>query len=136
MKFSQYVRFVGFWKAVKDFLLFPFWLIYNFFVYMPNLKREVAAQNGVDVCTEDMLNEYCSKKLPPLPPLWEKSFNSERKGWVDTHPFRIIKIIYFFKYFSKNLPVYDSSTLQIFSGVPSATIVPPASPPSGPKSIM
>lgn len=34
------------------------------------------------------------------------------------------------------LPVYDSETSATFSGVPVATIVPPLSPPSGPRSIM
>src|SRR5215468_4377652 len=36
---------------------------------------------------------------------------------------------------SRNLPVYDSLTLATSSGVPSATIVPPPAPPSGPRSI-
>ena len=35
----------------------------------------------------------------------------------------------------KYLPVYDFSTLATCSGVPLAIIVPPLSPPSGPKSI-
>lgn len=35
-----------------------------------------------------------------------------------------------------NCPVYDSSTSATCSGVPSATISPPASPPSGPRSMI
>ena len=38
--------------------------------------------------------------------------------------------------FFKNWPVYDSLTLATSSGVPVATILPPISPPSGPKSII
>ena len=44
--------------------------------------------------------------------------------------------IYLSKYFFKNFPVSDSGFLEICSGVPIATILPPASPPSGPKSII
>ena len=36
----------------------------------------------------------------------------------------------------KCLPVKDDLDFEIFSGVPSATIFPPFSPPSGPKSII
>lgn len=36
----------------------------------------------------------------------------------------------------KYLPVWDASTFTTSSGVPVTTIVPPLSPPSGPKSIM
>jgi len=35
----------------------------------------------------------------------------------------------------RNLPVYDASTAATSSGVPTATISPPASPPSGPRSM-
>ena len=41
-----------------------------------------------------------------------------------------------FKYFFKKIPVCDSGFLVICSGVPTAIILPPASPPSGPKSII
>ena len=40
------------------------------------------------------------------------------------------------KYFFKNFPVCDLSFFIICSGVPVATISPPLSPPSGPKSII
>ena len=38
--------------------------------------------------------------------------------------------------FFKNFPVYDLSFFTICSGVPTAIISPPPSPPSGPKSII
>ncbi len=41
-----------------------------------------------------------------------------------------------YKYFLKNWPVYDRSDFAICSGVPVATTCPPASPPSGPRSMM
>lgn len=40
------------------------------------------------------------------------------------------------KYFFKNWPVWLFSFFTICSGVPTCTIVPPLSPPSGPKSII
>lgn len=40
-----------------------------------------------------------------------------------------------YSFFDKNLPVYESLHLQICSGVPSVTILPPNSPPLGPKSM-
>ena len=50
--------------------------------------------------------------------------------------FKIYNSFSLVKNFLKYLPVYDSLTLQISSGVPCAIIVPPPSPPSGPRSIM
>ncbi len=44
--------------------------------------------------------------------------------------------VQFFKYFFKYCPVYEALTLATCSGVPLAIIRPPASPPSGPRSII
>ena len=42
----------------------------------------------------------------------------------------------YFNIFLRYCPVYDSEHLAIASGVPLATIVPPLSPPSGPRSMI
>ena len=48
----------------------------------------------------------------------------------------IFGCVHYYNTFFKNSPVYDSLHFAICSGVPVAMIVPPLSPPSGPRSII
>ena len=58
--------------------------------------------------------------------------------YINKKPYLISRygFLNLFKIFFKNFPVYEPFTFDTSFGVPVAIIVPPLSPPSGPKSII
>ena len=66
MPFVKYVRVVGFWEALRSYLIFPFWLIWHHAYFIPKVRKmAIDKYCGGDAALfkEEMLERYAQECL-------------------------------------------------------------------------